>query len=52
MVLYGDDFDSAKQECARLSSLENLTDIPPFDHPYVIAGQGTVALELTRQLVS
>lgn len=51
VVLYGDDFDSAKQECARLSSLENLTDIPPFDHPYVIAGQGTVALELTRQLV-
>ncbi|KAM9926943.1 hypothetical protein OXX80_007551 [Metschnikowia pulcherrima] len=51
VVLYGEDFDSAKQECARLSSLENLTDIPPFDHPYVIAGQGTVALELTRQLV-
>ncbi|GEQ67129.1 hypothetical protein JCM33374_g792 [Metschnikowia sp. JCM 33374] len=51
VVLYGDDFDSAKQECARLSSLDNLTDIPPFDHPYVIAGQGTVALELTRQLV-
>lgn len=50
VVLYGEDFDSAKQECARLSSLNNLTDIPPFNHPYVIAGQGTVALELTRQL--
>ena len=50
VVLYGDDFDSAKQECARLSSLNNLTDVPPFDHPYVIAGQGTIALEITRQL--
>lgn len=51
VVLYGEDFDAAKQECARLCSLNSLTDIPPFDHPYVIAGQGTVALELTRQLV-
>ncbi|WPK26985.1 hypothetical protein PUMCH_004356 [Australozyma saopauloensis] len=51
VVLYGEDFDSAKQECARLRSINNLTDIPPFDHPFVIAGQGTVGLELTRQLV-
>lgn len=51
VVLYGEDFDSAKQECARLSVLNDLTDIPPFDHPYVIAGQGTVALELTRQMI-
>lgn len=50
VVLYGDDFDSAKQECARLAALNNLTNIPPFDHPYVIAGQGTIALEITRQL--
>lgn len=50
VVLYGDDFDSAKQECDRLASLNNLTNIPPFNHPYVIAGQGTIALELTRQL--
>lgn len=51
VVLYGDDFDSAKEECFRLSALNGLTDIPPFDHPYVIAGQGTVALELTRQII-
>ncbi|KAI5953684.1 ILV1 [Candida jiufengensis] len=50
VVLYGDDFDSAKQECARLSTENNLINIPPFDHPYVIAGQGTSALEITRQL--
>lgn len=51
VVLFGDDFDAAKLECARLSALNNLTDIPPFNHPYVIAGQGTIALELTRQLI-
>lgn len=51
VVLYGEDFDAAKEECARLRELNNLTDIPPFDHPYVIAGQGTIALELTRQIV-
>lgn len=50
VVLYGDDFDSAKQECNRLGALNNLVDIPPFDHPLVIAGQGTCALEITRQL--
>lgn len=50
VVLYGDDFDSAKQECARLSEEQGLIDIPPFNHPYVIAGQGTIALEITRQL--
>ncbi|RLV95631.1 Threonine dehydratase mitochondrial [Spathaspora sp. JA1] len=50
VVLFGDDFDSAKGECARLSALNNLIDIPPFNHPYVIAGQGTIALEITRQL--
>lgn len=50
VVLYGDNFDSAKDECDRLSLQNNLTNIPPFNHPYVIAGQGTIALELTRQI--
>lgn len=50
VVLFGDDFDSAKLECDRLSVEHNLINIPPFNHPYVIAGQGTVALEITRQL--
>lgn len=50
VVLYGDDFDSAKKECDKLSSINGLINIPPFNHPYVIAGQGTIALEVTRQL--
>lgn len=49
VVLYGEDFDSAKAECERLSEENGLTNIPPFNHPYVIAGQGTIAMELLRQ---
>jgi threonine dehydratase len=38
--------DDAQAEIDRLVREEGLTDIPPFDHPDVIAGQGTIALEL------
>lgn len=47
--LHGDDFDAAKIEAYRLEKLHGLTNIPPFDDPYVIAGQGTIGLELLRQ---
>jgi threonine dehydratase len=47
--LFGDDFDGAKEECARLEKLHGLTNIAPFDDPYVIAGQGTIGMELLRQ---
>jgi threonine dehydratase len=49
VVLHGDDFDAAKEECARLEKLHGLTNIAPFDDPYVIAGQGTIGMELLRQ---
>lgn len=49
VVLHGPDFDAAKEECARLEKLHGLTNIPPFDDPYVIAGQGTIGMELLRQ---
>ncbi|TVY87685.1 Threonine dehydratase, mitochondrial [Lachnellula willkommii] len=49
VVLHGADFDSAKEECGRLEKLHGLTNIPPFDDPYVIAGQGTIGMELLRQ---
>ncbi|GAB2176582.1 hydroxyectoine utilization dehydratase EutB [Dongia sp. agr-C8] len=38
--------DQAQVEIDRLVNEQGLTDIPPFDHPDVIAGQGTIALEL------
>ncbi|KAH0537174.1 threonine deaminase [Glutinoglossum americanum] len=49
VVLHGADFDTAKEECYRLEKLHGLTNIPPFDDPYVIAGQGTIGMELLRQ---
>lgn len=50
VVLHGQDFDAAKAECLRLAAEEGLTFIPPYDNPYVIAGQGTVAVEILRQV--
>ncbi len=38
--------DDAQAEVDRLAELEGLVDISPFDDPYVISGQGTIALEL------
>ena len=49
VVLHGADFDAAKVEAHRLEKLHDLTNIPPFDDPYVIAGQGTIGMELLRQ---
>lgn len=49
VVLHGPDFDSAKEECARRELQDGLINIPPFDDPYVIAGQGTIGMELLRQ---
>lgn len=35
---------------ARLARERGLTEVPPFDHPWIIAGQGTVGLELVEQM--
>ena len=49
VILQGEDFDAAKAEAHRLEKLHGLQNIPPFDDPYVIAGQGTIGTELLRQ---
>ena len=46
IVLAGDTFDDAYQEAVTYGKANNLTFIHPFDDPMVIAGQGTVALEV------
>ncbi len=38
--------DEAQREVDRLAAEEGMADIPPFDHPDVIAGQGTIGSEL------
>lgn len=42
----GDTQEEAEHEVRRLVAAKGLIDIPPFDHPDVIAGQGTIGLEL------
>lgn len=49
VLLYGDTFDAAKAEAIRLSEADGLTYVPPFDDPRVIAGQGTIGLEMIQQ---
>ncbi|MEQ5836065.1 threonine ammonia-lyase, biosynthetic [Marinobacter sp. NFXS9] len=49
VVLKGDAFDEAAAHAAELMEKQGLTYIPPYDHPDVIAGQGTVAMELLWQ---
>ncbi|CAB37622.1 threonine ammonia-lyase Tda1 [Schizosaccharomyces pombe] len=50
VLLHGANFDIAKAECARLAKEQNLEVIHPFDDPYVIAGQGTIGLEILHQI--
>lgn len=50
LVLHGRTHEDAVAECARLSLESGRPVIPSFDDPLVIAGQGTVGLEVLRQL--
>ena len=49
VVLSGDSYSDAAETAARLVKERHLTFIPPYDDPDVIAGQGTVAMEILRQ---
>jgi threonine dehydratase len=46
VVLHGSSFDETVEMAKRLSTKEGSTFVHPFDDPKVIAGQGTVALEM------
>ena len=39
-----------KPKLIELSKSKHMTFIPPFDHPLVIAGQGTLAMEMLQQV--
>ena len=49
VVLHGDTYDEASAEARRLGRAKRLTLIHPYDDPEVIAGQGTIGLEVLRQ---
>ncbi len=49
VVLHGDSYSDAYQHAVTLEKEQGLTFVHPFDDPYVIAGQGTIAMEILRQ---
>ena len=49
VVLTGDSYDEAYAEARRLGRAEGRTFVHPYDDPDVIAGQGTVGMEILRQ---
>ena len=49
VLLAGDSYDGAREHAETLAAERGLTLVPPFDDPDVIAGQGTVAMEIVRQ---
>ncbi len=50
VVLYGANYDEACEEALRQSHADGLTFLHPFDDDEVIAGQGTIGLELLDQI--
>jgi threonine dehydratase len=50
VILQGETFDDAMRAARALAAERGLTMIHPFDDPAVIAGQGTIALEMLQQL--
>ncbi|MEE1651709.1 threonine ammonia-lyase IlvA [Brachybacterium sp. J144] len=50
LLLVGDTFDDAAEAAAEDAERTGATQVPPFDHPLIMAGQGTVALEAVEQL--
>ena len=46
VVLHGETFDAAYEHARELEAAQGLTFVHPFDEPDIIAGQGTVALEM------
>jgi threonine dehydratase len=49
VVLYGANYDEACEEAIRLGQQQQLTFVHPFDDDAVIAGQGTLGLEILQQ---
>ncbi len=49
IVLHGDSYSDAYLHALELQAQQNLTFVHPFDDPDVIAGQGTIAMEILRQ---
>jgi len=49
VVLHGDNYDAAYDYARRVASQRKLAFVHPYDDPDVIAGQGTIGLEILKQ---
>jgi threonine dehydratase len=49
VVLHGDSYDEAYRHAMRLKRRRGLTFVHPYNDPEVIAGQGTIGMEILRQ---
>src|SRR6516165_2516047 len=49
VVLHGDTFEEAHERARALEAAEGLTFVHPYDDPEVIAGQGTIGMEILHQ---
>ena len=49
IILYGNNYDEAQAHMDVLEKQRGMVFIPPFDHPLVIAGQGTIGVEILEQ---
>jgi threonine dehydratase len=49
VILHGDSYDEAYEHARVLERKEKLTFVHPYDDPDVIAGQGTIGMEVLRQ---
>ena len=50
VILHGANYDAAYEEATRICTAGGMTFIHPFDDPMVIAGQGTIGLEMLEQV--
>jgi threonine dehydratase len=50
LIKFGDTYDDAYAHARELEASQNLVFVHPYDNPDVIAGQGTIGLELDEQL--
>jgi threonine dehydratase len=52
IVLYDRERESREDIAARIAHERDATLVPPYDHPHIIAGQGTVGVEICDQLAA
>src|SRR3990172_10753406 len=50
VILHGDSYDAAYAHSRKLARQRRLTFVHPYDDPDVIAGQGTIGMEILRQM--